>query len=128
MGWVRPPATVPNKAAGMLNQLLALKALIPPAAVIRKDGYMAALVMARSASAIFKDNSADRMSGRLTNIADGMPAASSGGKIISLSLAFLLMAAGDTAVKTLKAFSCTITFCCNKGINCAATKRCAVAC
>src|SRR6188768_3199664 len=123
-----PPATAPNRDAGILNQLLALKELSPPAAVIVNEGYIFAFAMPVLALAMLSCNSWAFTSGRLATRAEATPADKSSVNTILLIDLVRLMLAGNEPVNTLNAFSCREIFCCKKGINCTATSRCAVAC
>src|SRR5690606_40829241 len=53
----KPPATAPNRDAGILNQLLLMNELTPPWAVITSEGYMLARAWRVCASAIRTLNS-----------------------------------------------------------------------
>src|SRR5690606_41980466 len=70
----KPPATAPNRDAGILNQLLLMNELTPPWAVITSEGYMLARAWRVCASAIRTLNSAARTSGLLLSRAAGTPA------------------------------------------------------
>ena len=96
---------VPNKEAGILNQLLVSKEFNPPCAVILKAGYKSAFVIPTLALAVFKANSALFTSGLLLTTEDGIPILVLFSIVILAKSVFLSFAPGKDPVKTLKAFS-----------------------
>src|SRR5437868_14427958 len=100
-----PAVPVANNAAGILNQSLILKELMPPDALITREGYIAAFAIPVFALAIVSSSSLLLISGLFCSNVEGMPLARASGNTTSLMLPFLLTADGATEANILKAFS-----------------------
>ncbi|MNR11839.1 hypothetical protein D3C85_1281580 [compost metagenome] len=105
MGCATDPATIPNKEPGMLNQLLALKELSPPFAVMLSDGYMFACAMPTDSLLARSAYSLAFTSGRLFSKATGYPVGICWAGMMSFSFFARLMEEGMVPVSKLNAFS-----------------------